>query len=419
MAYQYLFDPNKQFQNVAGTNNVAGFLRVFYNGTDDRAVTYKYFNGTENPADIPIDNNGRAVVIVNEDMVYRLEVYNRDGALLWSQYPLVPMGGGGGSIGGNTFVANYHETPFSEINAAKNSGMNVVLRMGPPFLNLIASGPEKFVFCALYKPELDSGIPYSFIAEVTSDDEWNCKTIPILYPGDNTLDYDMSSGALKTQMQSTTVKSMEGYSDRRWFKVAEMDLDMLYVHDENCVALKIIFEIQKVGLGCFTQDLDINIRCYHDVDLSIMHNHYNVTGALTYDWKSGNDLKINEIKVTLSLNNDNKLWHFEIWANIAGNDTAQNIVAKAIINERYEFYTVDWSSRGYTRQPWKLVGYTRLTNMINPTPGQYGYYEVIGTISPSSQYDSALDADSTNAVQNSTLYSIIHGLETRIAALGG
>lgn len=96
MAYQYLFDPNKQFQNVTGVNNVAGFLRVFYNGTDDRPVTYKDFNGTANPADIPIDINGRAVVIVNEDMVYRLEVYNRDGALLWSQYPLSPMGGGGG-----------------------------------------------------------------------------------------------------------------------------------------------------------------------------------------------------------------------------------------------------------------------------------------------------------------------------------
>lgn len=419
MANQYLFDPNKQFQNVSGTNNVAGFLRVFYNGTDDRAVTYKDFNGTANPADIPIDNNGRAVVIVNEDLTYRLEVYNRDGAMLWSQYPLSPMGGGGGgAIGGNTFVANYHVTPFAEIKAAEDSGMNVVLRMGPPFLNLVASGPDKFVFCALYKTDY-SGTHQSFVAEVTSDDEWNYKTTPILFPGDNTLDYDMSRGALKTQMQSTTVKSMEGYSDRRWFKVAEMDLDMLYVHNENCVSLKIIFEIQKVGLGCFSQDLDINIRCYHDINLSIINNHYNVTGALTYDWKSGNDLKINEIKVTLSLNNDNKLWHFEIWANIAGNYTAQNIVAKAIINERYVFNTVDWSSQGYTRQPWKLAGYTRLQNGISPTPGEYGYYNVIGTISPSSQYDSALDENSTNAVQNNVLYSIIQGLEARISALGG
>lgn len=91
MAYQYLFDPNKQFQNVSGVNNVAGFLRVFYNGTDDRAVTYKDFNGTANPADIPIDNNGRAVVIADEDRTYRLEVYSRDGSMLWSQYPLKTM----------------------------------------------------------------------------------------------------------------------------------------------------------------------------------------------------------------------------------------------------------------------------------------------------------------------------------------
>lgn len=88
MAYQYLFDPNKQFQDVSGVNNVSGFLRVFYNGTDDKATTYKDFDGTANPADIPIDNNGRAVVIVNSDMTYRLEVYNRSGSLLWSQYPL-------------------------------------------------------------------------------------------------------------------------------------------------------------------------------------------------------------------------------------------------------------------------------------------------------------------------------------------
>lgn len=97
MANQYLFDPNKQFQNKSGTNNVAGFLRVFYNGTDDRAVTYKDFNGTANPVDIPIDNNGRAVVIVDDSYTYRLEVYGRDGALLWTQYPLSAVSGGGGS----------------------------------------------------------------------------------------------------------------------------------------------------------------------------------------------------------------------------------------------------------------------------------------------------------------------------------
>lgn len=98
MALAYLFDPNMQFQDRNGVNNVSGFLRVYYEGTDDRATTYKNFIGTLNPADIPIDNNGRAVVIVDEEKTYRLEVYERNGNLLWTQHPLCVQGGGGGSF---------------------------------------------------------------------------------------------------------------------------------------------------------------------------------------------------------------------------------------------------------------------------------------------------------------------------------
>ena len=60
MALAYLFDPNNQFQDRNGANNVAGFLRVFLNGTDHRARTYKNFEGTLNPSDIQLDNDGRA-----------------------------------------------------------------------------------------------------------------------------------------------------------------------------------------------------------------------------------------------------------------------------------------------------------------------------------------------------------------------
>lgn len=98
MELAYLFDPNKQFQDRNGVNNVAGFLRVYYEGTDDRATTYKNFIGTLNPADIPIDNDGRAVVIVEGEKTYRLEVYARNGNLLWTQHPLCPLVGGGGSF---------------------------------------------------------------------------------------------------------------------------------------------------------------------------------------------------------------------------------------------------------------------------------------------------------------------------------
>ena len=101
MNLNYLTDPNKQFQAPNGLNNVAGFLRVYYDGTDDRATTYKNFIGTLNPADIPLDNNGRAVVIADSEKVYRVEVYSASGALLWTQHPVFPQGGGGSEYDGD------------------------------------------------------------------------------------------------------------------------------------------------------------------------------------------------------------------------------------------------------------------------------------------------------------------------------
>ena len=100
MALAYLIDPQLQFSDKSGSLNVAGFLRVYLNGTDDRAVTYKDFNGTLNTADIVLDNNGRAVVIADSSKAYRLEVYNREGALLWTQYPLNTIVGGAGGANG-------------------------------------------------------------------------------------------------------------------------------------------------------------------------------------------------------------------------------------------------------------------------------------------------------------------------------
>lgn len=100
MALAYLLDPQLQISDKSGALNVAGFLRVYLNGTDDRATTYKDFNGTLNTADIVLDNNGRAVVIADSSKAYRLEVYTRDGDLLWTQYPLNTLVGGAGGASG-------------------------------------------------------------------------------------------------------------------------------------------------------------------------------------------------------------------------------------------------------------------------------------------------------------------------------
>lgn len=117
MALSFLFDPNKQFQSIGGVNEVSGFLRVFLNCTDDRATTFKNFDGTLNEADIVLDTYGRAVVIVDDTKTYRLEVYNRLGGLMWTVSNYKASGGSGGGSGTPVSV----EGTVGEIDVDENT----------------------------------------------------------------------------------------------------------------------------------------------------------------------------------------------------------------------------------------------------------------------------------------------------------
>ena len=100
MAVQYapLFALETQFQAKNGRNLTGGFLRVFYAATDDPADTYSDYNLTRNPDMIVLDDNGRALVICDKSKAYRLEVYDADGMLLWTEEPVYCSGTGGGGV---------------------------------------------------------------------------------------------------------------------------------------------------------------------------------------------------------------------------------------------------------------------------------------------------------------------------------
>lgn len=100
MAVQYapLFSLETQFQAKDGSNNTAGWLKVYLAATDDPAETYSDYLGTRNPEKIVLDDNGRAVVICDKAKAYRLEVYDADGMLLWTEEPVYCSGTGGGGI---------------------------------------------------------------------------------------------------------------------------------------------------------------------------------------------------------------------------------------------------------------------------------------------------------------------------------
>ena len=94
MSLQPLFPLEKQFQGKSGRNLTGGYLMVFLSGTDDPATTYSDYVGTLNPERIVLDDNGRAVVICDADLYYRLEVYDENGMLLWTEEPVACTGGG-------------------------------------------------------------------------------------------------------------------------------------------------------------------------------------------------------------------------------------------------------------------------------------------------------------------------------------
>ena len=100
MAVQYapLFSLEKQFLAKDGALNTAGWLKVFLAATDDPAETFADYYGTPNPDKIILDDNGRAVVICDKAKAYRLEVYDADGMLLWTEEPVYCSGNGGGGV---------------------------------------------------------------------------------------------------------------------------------------------------------------------------------------------------------------------------------------------------------------------------------------------------------------------------------
>ena len=104
MATQYarLFDPTTQFQTKSGALNTAGLLRVYLDDTDDLAEVFDDgMSIIRQP--VVLDNNGRAPgLFVDSAKTYRLEVYDRNGSLMFTIRSMNSTGGGG-SGGGNYY----------------------------------------------------------------------------------------------------------------------------------------------------------------------------------------------------------------------------------------------------------------------------------------------------------------------------
>jgi hypothetical protein len=92
-----LFPATTQFELKNGLPNTGGRILVYFEGTDDLAPAFDV-DGSQLPQPVILDADGRAPgYFVDAAYLYRLEVQDAYGALLWTVRAMAPSGGGAGS----------------------------------------------------------------------------------------------------------------------------------------------------------------------------------------------------------------------------------------------------------------------------------------------------------------------------------
>lgn len=219
----YLTDPNKQFVTKGGAPNVNGIVRVFLAGTDDLAKTYCDFNGTRNPADIRLDNNGRSVIIADVTKAYRVEVRDSNGGLLWTVEPAYCIGGSGG--GGGVIAVPLVGVEIKSSGATKRFGDDGFVRNNPsnnqPSLYL----PELGWWLFNVRLFLRNETARDLVQHITLEWNWNdCilegtppVTYTALYPPSMQTDVDFTT-TFTRQYGASTLIHKEAHTDR-WLTV--------------------------------------------------------------------------------------------------------------------------------------------------------------------------------------------------------
>lgn len=77
--YGYAQNGYTQYFDMDGKPLTGGSIETYIAGTTTPIVTYKDFNGEQNPAVIPLDENGGATIILRQDTVYKFIIRDKNG----------------------------------------------------------------------------------------------------------------------------------------------------------------------------------------------------------------------------------------------------------------------------------------------------------------------------------------------------
>ena len=77
--YGYAQNGYMQYFDMDGKPLTGGSIETYIAGTTTPIVTYKDFNGGQNPHKIILDENGGATVILKRDIVYKFIIRDKNG----------------------------------------------------------------------------------------------------------------------------------------------------------------------------------------------------------------------------------------------------------------------------------------------------------------------------------------------------
>lgn len=103
----YITNPHLQFVDEDGKPLAYGTIDTYIAGTTTPYATMKDFNGTMNPSTIVLDDDGSCTIIVPEDQLIKMVIWDRNGRL-FKTYDNVGANGSGGSGGdynGSDFIS--------------------------------------------------------------------------------------------------------------------------------------------------------------------------------------------------------------------------------------------------------------------------------------------------------------------------
>lgn len=95
MSLGYLISPALQLEGINGKPLVGGYLVTYLHGTTVPYITYADFDGNHNPAKVPLNARGMAILLADADNLYDVYCYDCHDVEQWSRINIGTIGTGG------------------------------------------------------------------------------------------------------------------------------------------------------------------------------------------------------------------------------------------------------------------------------------------------------------------------------------